>query len=561
MLVKAEAKIEKKGIIMDNLIDKTPSAYSYPLLIKQLFLAPIVDSPEQEIVYSNKLTITYKHWKERVCRLANVLTSIGVVPDNRVAVMDWDSHRYLEAYYAIPMMGAVLHTINVRLSPEQLAYTIEHAEDNVIICHADFLPLLEAIKGRISDGKKFILIDEGGEVVNSLFYFEGEYEDLLAKAEPEFEFPDFDENTKATTFYTTGTTGLPKGVCFSHRQLVLHTLASTAALASPSVQGRLHRESVYMPITPMFHVHAWGIPYVATFLGVKQVYPGEYIAASLLKLLDVHKVTFSHCVPTILNMLLRDPTFKEYDLSQWTCIIGGAALPKSLAIEALKYGIDVFGGYGLSETCPVLAISHLKEKDLELSFEEQVKLRCRTGRAIGMAQLRVVDEKGKDVPQDDKTPGEIIVRSPYLTQGYVKDDVNSEKLWEGGWLHTNDVACIDKTGSIRITDRAKDVIKVGGEWLSSLEIEDVLAKHEGVLELAVIGIQDSWWGEVPLAIVVPKENTTIKEKEIIQLVKESVDSGVLPRAAITIKVKRAELIDKTSVGKINKVALRSKFSG
>ncbi|GAB1452274.1 hypothetical protein MASR2M47_23300 [Draconibacterium sp.] len=403
------------------------------------------------------------------------------------------------------------------------------------------------------------MIDDGSEVTSHHFQFEGEYEKLLAAASNEFDFPEFDENTRATTFYTTGTTGLPKGVYFSHRQLVLHTLVTTATLAAPAVQGRLHKNSIYMPITPMFHVHAWGIPYVATFLGIKQVYPGKYVPSVLLKLLDSHKVTFSHCVPTILNMLLKEPGSINYDLSKWTCVIGGAALPKSLASEALKRGIDVFGGYGMSETCPVAALSFVPENELELPLEEQVALRCRTGKAVGMVQIRVVDDEGNDVPQDDKTPGEIVMRAPHLTQGYLKDRVHSEKLWAGGWLHTNDVACIDKNGSIRITDRTKDVIKVGGEWLSSLEIEDVIAKHEGVAEVAVIGAPDMNWGEIPLAIVVPKADAVFDDKELLHILKSSVDSGVLPREAITLKVKRAEIIDKTSVGKVNKVALRGKF--
>ncbi len=544
---------------MNNLIETTPSAYSYPLLIKQLFLAPMVSNPDQEIVYRDQVTITYRKWKKRVNRLAGALVSIGVKRGDTVAVMEWDSHRYLEMYYAIPMLGAVLHMINVRLSPEQMVYTIEHAEDDVIICHADFLSLLEGVKGRIAEGRKFILIDESGEIEGHRIHFEGEYEKMLEAASPEFEFPDFDENTRATTFYTTGTTGLPKGVYFSHRQLVLHTLTSVGALASPAVQGRMHRDSVYMPLTPMFHVHAWGIPYMATYLGIKQVYPGKYIPAVILKLLISHKVTFSHCVPTILNMLLKAPEAAQFDLSNWTVIIGGAALPKAIAIEALKRGIDVFGGYGLSETCPVLAISHLTKEELEYPLEEQVNARCRTGKPIGLVQIRVVNEEGKDVPQDDKTAGEIIVRSPYLTQGYLKDHVHSEKLWAGGWMHTNDVACVDESGSIRITDRTKDVIKVGGEWVSSLEIEDVIAKHEGVAEVAVIGMPDLTWSEVPLAIVVAKSNAEFDDKEIIQIVKASVDSGVLPREAITIKIKRTEVIDKTSVGKINKVELRKKF--
>ncbi len=541
------------------MIEKNPLAYEYPLLIKQLFDAPADYDPDQEIVYRDQVTLTYKTWKERVHRLANALADLGVKPGDTVAVMDWDSHRYLEAYYAVPMMGAVLHTINVRLSPEQLAYTIEHAEDDIIVCHADFIPLLEAIRGRIVQDRKFVVIADGGEVPENQIQFEGEYEDLLAKAQSHYDFPDFDENTRATTFYTTGTTGYPKGVYFSHRQLVLHTLASLTSLSSPSTQGRFHRESVYMPITPMFHVHAWGMPYMATFMGVKQVYPGKYVPSMLLKLLLTHKVTFSHCVPTILNMLLKDPEAAKYDLSNWTCVIGGAALNKSICIEGLKRGIDVYGGYGMSETCPVVSLSQLKDKELELSFEEQAKIRCRTGKPIGLAQMRVVDENGNDVPRDDKTQGEIVMRTPYLTQGYLKDNTHSAQLWAGGWMHTNDVSCIDENNSFRITDRTKDVIKVGGEWLSSLELEDVIAKHEGVAEVAVIGYPDESWVEVPMAVVVARENADFSDRDIVKMVKAAVDSGRVPREAITIKVKRADAIPKTSVGKVNKVALRAQF--
>lgn len=519
----------------------------------------MADNPSQVIVYRDQKTFTYDTWKERVHRLASALSAIGVKQGSTVAMMDWDSHRYLEAYYAVPMMGAVLHTINIRLSPEQMVYTIEHAEDDVIICNSEFLPLLEAIRGRITEGTKFILISENGDIIKHHFHFEGEYEALLAEASPEYDFPDLDENTRATTFYTTGTTGLPKGVYFSHRQLVLHTLATTAALSSTSVQGRLHRESVYMPITPMFHVHAWGIPYVATFLGIKQVYPGKYVPSMLLNLLETHQVTFSHCVPTILNMLLKDPASARCNFSGWTCVIGGAALPRSLAIEALKRGIDVFGGYGMSETCPVLSLSHVTEEELKLTPEEQAEIRCRTGRPIGLAQIRIVDMEGRDVPRDDKSQGEIIVRSPWLTQGYHKDHVHSERLWEGGWMHTNDVSCINEQGSLRITDRTKDVIKVGGEWLSSLELEDVIARHEGVAEVAVIGMPDVTWGEIPLAVVIPKPGMNPDEREIAHLVKASVDSGILPREAITLSVRKTDTIDKTSVGKTNKVALRKRF--
>ncbi len=542
---------------MEHNIIKTESAYEYPLLIKQLYLAPAEFRPDEKIFYRDEAEFTYAQWRERVCRLAGALEAIGVERGSTVAVLDYDSHRYLEAYYGIPMMGAVLHMINMRLSPEQLAYTIEHAEDDVIICHSDFLPLLEAIKGRIAEGRKFIIIgdSEGSAALDIV----GEYEAMLAAAPASYDFPDFDENTRATTFYTTGTTGLPKGVYFSHRQIVLHTLINTISLTATAKQGRLHKESVYMPLTPMFHVHAWGIPYIANYLGVKHVYPGKYEPPMLLKLLVTHKVSYSHCVPTILHLLLTSPAAAQFDLSHWTVVIGGAALPKATAAAALKRGIDVYCGYGMSETAPVLSVSTLTQAELELDEETQVNLRTRTGRPVGMSQIRVVDANGNDVPKDDATPGEIIVRNPYLTMGYHKDHVHSEKLWEGGWLHTNDVACVDAAGSLRIVDRTKDVIKVGGEWVGSLDIEDVITKHDQVTEAAVIAYPDEQWGEVPLAIVVPAEGAELTERTIKSYVMASVELGMLPREAITLRVRFTDMIDKTSVGKINKVALRKRF--
>ena len=347
-----------------RLVARTPSAYGYPLLIKQLFEAPLVDAPEQEIVYKGTLRFTYRQFRERVHRLAGALAALGVKPGDTVAVLDWDSHRYLECFFAVPMLGAVLHTVNVRLTPEQVMYTVNHAEDDVILVHKDFLPILEAVKGRLDTVKKFVLLaDDGDAPATHGIAFAGEYEALLAAAPPRFDFPEFDENTRATTFYTTGTTGLPKGVYFSHRQLVLHTITAMAALGTPRSQGRFHREDVYMPLTPMFHVHAWGVPYLATSMGVKQVYPGRYVPDLLLELIRTEKVTFSHCVPMILRMLLRNPGAEKYDLSGITMLIGGAAMPRALCLEAMRRGIDVLSGYGMSETCPILTIAHLKPED------------------------------------------------------------------------------------------------------------------------------------------------------------------------------------------------------
>ncbi len=541
----------------DLLIERTSSAYTYPLLIKNLLAYPVVNNPDQEIVYRDQLRFDYRTLRERICRLANALTELGVKPGDTVAVMDWDSHRYLECFFAVPMIGAVLHTINVRLSPDQILYTIDHAEDDVILVHSDFLPILEAIKGRIDTVHDYVLLTDDPVKPETHVPLCGEYEALLADASTAFDFPDLDEHTRATTFYTTGTTGMPKGVYFSHRQLVLHTLGALAAIGTPKTQGRLHQQDVYMPITPMFHVHAWGLPYVATALGVKQVYPGRYAPEMLLNLIKVEEVTFSHCVPTILHILLSHPDVASVDLSRWKVIIGGAAMPQSLCLAALKLGIDIFTGYGMSETCPVVALAHVPEDQLDQPLEEQVKIRCKTGRAIPLVGMHIVDEEMNPVPADGESTGEIVLRAPWLTQGYLKDHHNSEQLWRGGYLHTGDVANQDTYGYFKITDRAKDVIKIAGEWVSSLELEDLISQHATVSEVAVIGIPDDKWGERPLALVVRGESEP-NEKELVSFVKSFVDSGRLTRHAMMLKVLVVDEIDKTSVGKIDKKLLRKK---
>lgn len=532
--------------------------YAYPLLVKRLLLNPAVDAPDQEIVYRGTRRHTYRDLRERVARLAGALEALGVRRGDTVAVMDWDSHRYLECFFAVPMMGAVLHTINVRLSPEQILYTIEHAEDDVLLVNAEFLPILEHVRGRLSGVRRIVLLSDDGARPATPLTIDGEYEALLAAAPAAHDFPDLPEDTRATTFYTTGTTGLPKGVFFSHRQLVLHTLGVLAVLGTAERQGRFHRGDVYMPITPMFHVHAWGLPYVATMLGVKQVYPGKYVPDQLLRLIEQEGVTFSHCVPTILHMLLRAPGAERVDLSRWKVVVGGAALPKALCQAALARGIDAFAGYGMSETCPILTLAQLDEADLALPPEAQAELRCKTGRALPLVEVRVAGEGLAPQPADGRSTGEIVVRAPWLTQGYLKEEKASERLWQGGWLHTGDVAHRDARGFVRITDRTKDVIKIGGEWVSSLELEDILGQHPGVAEVAVIGMPDVKWGERPLALVVPRAGAAVDERALRHHAHAFVEKGLVTRQAVVMEFRLVDAIEKTSVGKVNKVALRQR---
>ncbi len=536
--------------------------YAYPLILKKLLATPLTYSPDREIVYRDRTRITYRTLNERISRLANGLTSLGVHPGDVVAAFEFDSHRYLECFFAVPGMGATLQTVNWRLSPEQIVYTVNHADAKVIIVNAFFLKLLEAVRDKLTTVKKVILIADDGQEPETTLAIDAEYEELLAAAAPRCVFPDLDENTRATTFYTTGTTGNPKGVFFSHRQLVLHTLAGSVALGAYHTQVRLRSDDVYMPLTPMFHVHAWGIPYVATLLGVKQVYPGMYEPGMILKLIQAEKVTFSHCVPTILQMLLTSPAAKDADLSRWKVIIGGSQLPRGLARMARDRGIEVNVGYGMSETCPIISLANPKEHMLAWEPERQLDVVIKTGRPIPLTDLAIVDPLDAPLPHDGKTVGEVVMRTPWLTAGYSKDPERSAELWRSGWLHSGDVGFVDTEGYLQITDRIKDVIKSGGEWISSLDLENLISQHPAVLESAAIGVKDEKWGERPLVFVVlkPEHAGQVGSDDLKRFMAKFAEEGKLPRYAVPERFEIVEAIPKTSVGKLDKKLLRKEHA-
>ena len=545
-----------------RIIEKSPSAYGYPLLLKNLLTHPLRYAPEQEIVYRSDHRYTYRQFSDRVSRLANLLADTGIKAGDTVAVMDWDSHRYLEFYFAVPMIGAILHTLNIRFSPEQLAYTINHAEDDMIVVNVDFLPLLSQIRDQFETDKKILVIAEGRTVPETPLDVLGEYEELLSERHPEYIFPDFDENAAATIFYTTGTTGLPKGVSFSHRQILLHTYGFMSGLCAFRSYASVDSGDVYMPLTPMFHVHAWGMPYLFTMLGAKQVYPGRYEPAAILGLIEAEGVTFSHCVPTIIHMLLNDPAIDRIDLSGWKVLIGGSALPKGLCEEALGRGINIFSAYGMSETCPLLTIANARPYMLDWEAEKLIEVRCRTGMPVPHVDLEIVDPRGKPVPRDGKHTGEVVARSPWLTQSYFKEPQESESLWRDGWLHTGDVGYMDGDGYLRITDRIKDVIKSGGEWISSLVLEDIISQHEAVSEAAAIGIPDEKWGERPLVLVVLKSDfqNKVNADDLKAIFIENVSKGLIPKYGVPNEVRIVDTIAKTSVGKLDKKRLREQYS-
>lgn len=502
-------------------------AYAYPLLLRHL-LANVAGQTSAEIVSAGR-RFSYGMFVDRVTRLATLLTRRGVRAGDTVAVMDWDSHRYLECYFAIPMMGAVLQTVNVRLSPAQIAYTLRDADASVLLYHADFAPMWEELQPTLPGIGQAILLADDAEPDT--------YEALIEATTPSFFFEDFDENAIATTFHTTGTTGDPKQVFFSHRQIVLHTLAFAATLGvQPDGQG-IGRTGVYMPLTPMFHVHAWGVPYVMTMLGLKQVYPGRYDPARLLALKRQEGVTFSHCVPTILRMLLDTATADDAPLAPWTMIIGGSALPVSLAEEAARAGVTALVGFGMSEACPLVTLARSETGD--------VRELCRAGFPVPLMRVRTDGDK----------VGELRLRAPWLTQGYGTQEA-SDTLWHGGWLSTGDVAAIDDDGALRIVDRVKDVIKTGGEWVSSIEIEELLMEQPSVSEAAIVGVPDGKWGERPVAFVTASAAAAPTVEILRDALIARAGRGQLSRYAVPDRILIVDALPRTSVGKIDKKALR-----
>lgn len=503
-------------------------AYAYPLLIKQL-LSGLSQWRGQAIV-SDDRTYDYATFARRLEKLASALAGLGVEAGQTVAVMDWDSHRYLECYFAVPMMGAVLQTVNVRLSPSQILFTLKQTGAETLIYHADFAPIVEAIANELPALKTRVVI--GGA---------GGYEDLVEAGAEGFAFEDFDENAMASTFHTTGTTGDPKAVSFSHRQLVLHTLAMGAALGNqPDGQG-LRRGDVYMPMTPMFHVHAWGMPYVATLLGLKQVYPGRYDPQALLALKREHGVTFSHCVSTILRMLLDALPADAPSLEPWTMIIGGGPLPTSLMLEARAKGIQTVAGYGMSETGPVITIARAEPGDPPETY-------CRAGLPAPLVQVRIEALEGA-------SEGELVLRAPWLTNDYPGTAQAGRDLWAGGWLHTQDVARIQDDGGVVIVDRLKDVIKTGGEWVSTGTMEELTMRHPGVAEAAYVGVPHPRWGERPLAVVrMAGEGVTLDALQAH--LRGFAEAGLISRYAVPDEMLVVETLPRTSVGKVDKKALR-----
>ena len=528
----------------------------YELTIDKILISSVRNNPDQIISYQGRENITYREFNEVVRNLASSLLRMGVKKGDKVAVIDWDTNRYLEAYYAIPMIGAVLHTVNIRYPPEIIFYSMQHAEDKYVIIRDEFVPIIAKNKSMFSFIKKWIIYSENGKIPEVLEPFEN-YDNLIKNGE-RMELPELSEDTVATTFYTSGTTGLPKGVSFTHRQIVLHALASISGLSDPPIG--LNSSDVMMPLVPMFHVHSWGIPYSIIMKGLKYVLPGRYDIPLILKIMEKEKVTVSAMVPSIVYMIINNPeASKILSGNHLRIVVGGGALPRGLAEKARSMGIETIAGYGMSETAPILTLSTFTNKVMEMDDQKKTDFRIKTGVPVNLVDLRVFDKEGREVPYDSKTIGEIVVRAPWLTKEYVKDPEGTEKLWKNGWMHTGDLAVVDSYGYISIVDREKDAVKSGGEFIPTLILEDLISTTPGVNQVAVVGKKDEKWGERPVAFLTVSESYS--EQDLKKHMDTYVEAGRIAKFWLPDEYRIIKEFTLTSTGKIDKKPLRKNLQG
>ncbi len=525
---------------------------NYELTINNLLESSVKANEDQEIVYDNK-RINYKEFYKNVNNFAKNLLKIGVKKEDRIAILDYDTINYMYCYYSIPMIGATMHMVNIRYPPEILYYTIENSDDRYIIVNSAFMPIIAKYKDMFSFIKGFIIYSENKDEPEENYGLDNVYYTHNMFGDTGYEIEKPGEDSMATLFYTSGTTGLPKGVYYSHRQLVLHALAAVSALADEPIT--LRKTDAMMPLVPMFHVHAWGIPYFSIMKGMKYVLPGKYDWQNILKTMEKENVTLSAMVPSILYMLLSEKNGPEIlGKLKLRATIGGAALNSGLADKAEAIGLSLITGYGMSETGPILTMATYNNYIAKMDDEAKRIYKRKTGIPIPMVNLRVVKDD-HDVKKDDSEIGEIIVKAPWLTEGYIKDPEKTEKLWRNGWLHTGDLATMDQYKYIKIVDRENDAVKSGGEFIPSMVLEDLLSTVNGVDEVAVVARKDEKWGERPVAFI--KGNA--KEDDIRKKMEEYVDTGRIAKFWLPDEYKYIENFEKTGTGKIDKKVLRERL--
>ncbi|MFS0779045.1 long-chain fatty acid--CoA ligase [Neobacillus sp. 3P2-tot-E-2] len=524
-----------------------------PLTMTQMIERAEKYFPKKQIVSRTSSGIhrfTYKQIGERTRRLADSLTKLGVEKGDRVGTLAWNHHRHLEAYFAIPCIGAVLHTINIRLSPQHISYIINHAEDSVLLVDPDLIPLLEKCAHELTSVKAYVIMTDDKVLPETSLSPIYDYETLLAEANPKFQYPeDIEENDPAGMCYTSATTGNPKGVVYSHRGIFLHSMA--LGLADSAA---ISEKDIALPVVPMFHANAWGMPFAAVWFGTSLVLPGPYFTPKLIaELIENEKVTITAGVPTIWLGLLKELDEGSYDLRSLRGVLcGGSAAPKGM-IKAFeqRHKVPFLHAYGMTETSPLVVISTLKSYQENLEYEERLEIRAKQGVLVPGLSIKVEGKDG-EVAWDGKEMGELCIKGPWIASEYYKDE-RTQDAFQDGWLHTGDVVTIDEEGFVKIVDRTKDLIKSGGEWISSVDLENALMAHEAVFEAAVVAVPHEQWQERPVACVVLKDSykDKVKKEDLIEFLEPQFAKWWLPDEILFL-----EEIPKTSVGKFLKMTLR-----
>ncbi|MDX2219297.1 MAG: 3-(methylthio)propionyl-CoA ligase [Burkholderiales bacterium] len=493
---------------------------------------------------------TYRDLGRRSRQLANALKHLKVKAGDRVATIAWNGYRHMELYYAVSGSGAIIHTINPRLFPEQLLYIINHAEDGIIFFDLTFTPLVEKIAPHCPNVRAWVAMTDHAHLPPAKIENLLCYEDLVDAEKDDYVWPTFDENTAACLCYTSGTTGNPKGVLYSHRSTVLHGFA----VSLPDVFNMSSR-SVILPVVPMFHVNAWGIPYAAPLTGSKLVFPGPALdGASVYQLMEQEKVNYSAGVPTVWLGLLNH--LKQHNLKfstlKYTVIGGSAAPPAMIRSFQEDFGVQVLHAWGMTEMSPLGTLNTPKEKHLSLTAEERFKLSLNQGRTFYGLDLKLIDDDGKELPRDGKSAGHLLVKGQWVIQDYYRNEGGSPL--KDGWFPTGDMATIDPDGFLQITDRSKDVIKSGGEWISSIDLENVAMAHPAVAEAGVIGVHHPKWEERPLLVVVKRAGQEVSREDLLKFYE-----GKIAKWQIPDDVTFVNELPHTATGKISKLQLRQQF--
>ena len=528
-----------------------------PLLVNRILDHALVNHPEREIVSrlveGNIHRETYADAHLRSRKLSQALQALGFGQGDVLATLAWNTHRHFEAWYAITGIGGVYHTLNPRLFAEQLSYIINHAGDKVIFTDLTFVPILEGIEKEIPNVKGFIIMTDAAHMPETTLSNAHCYEDLIDGQSGDFNWVEVDERAPCGMCYTSGTTGNPKGVCYTHRSNVLHTLVGN----SSDVMGLRSVDSL-MPVVPLFHANAWGLAFGAPAVGAKIVNPGPNMdGESIYQLLTEEKVTFTAAVPTVWLMLMQHLESNNLDLPDLeTVVIGWSAVPRVMLEKFERdYGVAVKHAWGMTELSPLGTIASFKAGMENMSFDQQMDIKVKQGRAPFGVEMKITDDEGNELPRDGKAFGHLMVRGPFIVGEYIKGD-GGQILDEDGFFDTGDVATIDESGFMQITDRSKDVIKSGGEWISSIEIENVAVGCEGVTEAAVIGLPHPKWDERPLLIIVKDEGAEVSKEQVLAYLEGKIAKWWMPDDVTFV-----DEIPHTATGKIQKLTLREQFAG